>query len=203
MQDDVGMLLAAIREMAEAEEAGVSAHAEQEIAGINECAEAQIKRLRSDALSQLEDELRTESERILSAAKLGIRDRLVREKNEALDKVFNLSRKEIAALGNSNDSKETFRRLIQEAISRMNSDDVRLRISIADLSLWESLKGDFPTSISVESCEGSKGTIIVESSDSSQCIDNSLKTRLAMAQEVMRQELGGLLFTDQATGANA
>ncbi len=44
------------------------------------------------------------------------------------------------------------------------------------------------------------GTVIVETSDRSQLIDNSIHTRLEMAKKIMRRELGELLFDAEKTG---
>ncbi|MHC4508820.1 MAG: V-type ATP synthase subunit E [Planctomycetota bacterium] len=200
MQDDVRQLLAAIRETADAETADVRAQAEQEIANITERTEAQVKQLREAALAQLEEQLRTESECIVGRAELEIRDRLVLEKNEALEEVFELARKKLASLEDSKTNEEVLKRLIQEAMGKINSDDVRLRISRDDVALWESLKADFPALVSVDLCDGPKGTVIVETSGGTQSIDNSIETRLEMAREVMRQELVALLFDAETPG---
>jgi vacuolar-type H+-ATPase subunit E/Vma4 len=199
MRDDITALFAWIRERAEAEKAEITAQADREIAQIDERAEGQINRLRKEMLAQLEEQLHIESDCILSAAKLEIDNRLVDEKNVALDKVFSLASQQIEAL-NSDTRKEIFRELIDDAISRINSEQAYLRISKADLPLWEKLKKGFPKSISVELCDGVTGTVIVETSDRSQLIDNSIHTRLEMAEKIMRRELGELLSNSERTG---
>jgi len=198
MQDDVGQLLAAIKEMAEAEKVEISAKAEQEIAIINESTEAQVKQFRDEALDRLEGQLRMESECIVGRAELEMRDRLIQEKNEALRGVFELAREKINALNDAETYKEIFKRLVREAIDRIDCEDVRLKISRTDRSIWESSKGDF--SIPVILNDGPKGTVIVETNDSSQSVDNSIETRLDMAREVMKQELVELLFDADASG---
>jgi len=200
MQEDVRQLLAVIGEAAEAEKADVRAKAEQEIAEIGARTEAQIEQLRDEALARLEDELRAESESVVGRAQLEMRDTLIHEKNEALSEVFELARKQIAVMDDFATNKEIFKRLIREAIVGMNSEAVRLRISESDQALWESLKGDFPASISVELCDEPKGTVIVETNDGSQSIDNSIETRLETAREVMRRELAELLFDAKIPG---
>ncbi len=139
MQDDIAALFAWVRERAEAKKAEVTAQADHEIAKIDERAESEVNRLRNEMLAQLEDQLRIESDCILSAAKLEINNRLVNEKNVVLDDVFGLARQEIEAL-DSDTRKEIFRELIDDAIGRMNSEEVYLRISKADLPLWDKLK---------------------------------------------------------------
>ncbi|MBW7990407.1 MAG: hypothetical protein FVQ84_10385 [Planctomycetes bacterium] len=200
MQDHAGQLLAAIRETADAEKDAIRAETEQEIAEIGARTEAQIEQFRDEALARLEDQLRTESECIVGRAELEMRDRLIHEKNEALREVFELAGKQIAVMDDFETSKEVFKRLIREAIGGIDSEAVRLRISEKDLPLWESLKRDFPSSISVELCDGPKGTVIVETNDGSQSIDNSIETRLEMAREVMRRELAELLFDVEISG---
>jgi len=199
MRDDIAALFAWIRKRAEAKKAEVTAQADDEIAKIDERAESEINRLRKEMLAQLEDQLRIESDCILSAAKLEINHRLVDEKNVALDSVFSLARQEIEAV-DSDTRKEIFRELLNDAIGRMNSEEACLRISKADLPLWEKLKKGFPESISVELCDDVIGTVIVETSDRSQLIDNSIHTRLEMAEKIMRRELGELLFNTEKTG---
>lgn len=198
MRDDVGQLLAAIEEMAEAEKSEIRAKAEQEIAGINESAEAQIKQFRDEAFARLEGQLRLESECIVGKAELEMRDRLIHEKNEALREVFELAGEKIAALNDAVVYKEIFKRLVREAIDKIGCEDARLRISGTDRSIWESSKGEF--SVPVVFCDGPKGTFIVETNDGSQSVDNSLETRLEMAREVMKRELVELLFDDEASG---
>ena len=202
MRDDIAALFAWVRERAEAKKAEITAQADQEIAGIDERAEGEIDRLGNEMLAQLEDQLRIESHSILSAAKLEINNRLVDEKNVALDNVFSLARQEIEAL-DFDTRKDIFRELVNDAIGRVNSEEARLRISKADLPLWEKLRRGFPKSISVELCGDVTGTVIVETSDRSQLIDNSIHTRLEMAGKIMRRELGELLFDTEKAGEKA
>jgi vacuolar-type H+-ATPase subunit E/Vma4 len=193
MQDDVMQLLAAIKETADAEKADIRAKAEQEVARIRERTEAQAGQLRDKAFARLQEQLRTESESILGKAKLDIRDRFVQEQNEAVEEVFERASRRIAAM---NDSERTkiLKRLVREVVARTGRDDIRLRISRADLALWESVKADFPASLSVELCDAPTGTVIAETHDGSQSIHNGLETRLERARAVMRRELVELLF---------
>jgi vacuolar-type H+-ATPase subunit E/Vma4 len=200
MRDDVRQLLAAIKETADAEKAEVRAQAELEIAKITESTEAQIKQFHDEALAGLDDQLRMESECIVGKAQLEIRDRLIEVKNEALREVFELASGQIAILYDTETYKDIFKRLVQEAINRVNCDDMRLRISKADLSLAKSLLGNLPASISVVVCDGPKGTFIVETDGGSQSIDNSIETRMEMAQGVMKRELIELLFDGETSG---
>jgi vacuolar-type H+-ATPase subunit E/Vma4 len=199
MQDDVMQLLAAIKETADAEKADIRAQTEQEVARIREHTKAQAEQLRDKAFAQLQEQLHTESECILGKAKLAIRDRFVQEQNDAVEEVFERASRRIAAM-NDSERKEIFKRLVQEVLARVNRDDVRLRISRADLALWESVKADFPASFSVQLCDGPKGTVVAETHDGSQSIDNSIETRLERARAVMRRELVELLFDGRTAG---
>jgi len=198
MQDDVEQLLAAIKCMADAEKAEVRAEAEQEIARITERTEVQIRQFREEALARLEEQLRMESECIVGRAELEMRDRLILEKNEAIREVFEFATEQIAAFDNSETYKMIFKRLVREAVDRINCEGVRLRISKTDQPVWESLKGEF--SVPVVLNGGPKGTIIVETDDGSQSVDNSIETRLEMARGVMRRELVDMLFDNEASG---
>jgi vacuolar-type H+-ATPase subunit E/Vma4 len=189
MQDDVRQLLSAIKAMAEAEKTEIRAKAEKEIVKINERTEAQVMQFRDEALAKLEDQLRRESECIMGRTELEIRDRLIHMKNEALGDVFKFANEKITALEDTRKYKKVFKRLVKEAFDSINCEDVRLRISKADQSLWESLKGDFPASISVMLYDGPKGTVVVETDDGSQSVDNSIETRLDMARGVLRRDL--------------
>jgi vacuolar-type H+-ATPase subunit E/Vma4 len=200
MRDDVRQLLAAIKETADAEKAEIRAQTEQEIAKISERTEAQIEQFRDEALAKLEGQLRMESECIVGRAQLEIRDRLIEVKNEAIREVFELASGQIAALADTETYKKIFERLVTEALGKINCEDIRLRISRNDLPLWESLKGDFPTSISAVFCDGPKGTVIVEINGGSQSIDNSIETRLQTARGLMRRELAEILFDSEFYG---
>lgn len=198
--DDSRQFLAAIKEMADIEKSEVHSRSEQEVARINERTEAQIRQLREEALARLDDQLRVESECIIGRTELEIRDRLIRQKNEVLGEVFERASRQIAELDNTETYKRTFKRLVKEAIDRINCEDVRLRISNIDLPLWEVLKGNFPASISVMPRDGPRGMVIVETNDGSQSIDNSIETRLETAKEVMRRELIEMLFDTETSG---
>jgi vacuolar-type H+-ATPase subunit E/Vma4 len=216
MQDDVRQLLAAIKETAEAEKAEIRASAEGEIAKISENTEARIKQFNDDALSRLDVQLRLESETILGKAQLEIRDRLIEVKNEIIREVFELAVRQIAALADSEKYKEIFKRLITEAIDKINPStslrtcpepvestgrkDIYLRISKTDKLLFESLKGDLPGPISAVFCDSLKGTVIVEIDGGRQSIDNSIETRLKMAQALMRHQLAEILFDTETSG---
>lgn len=200
MRDDVRQLLTAIKETVDAEQTEIRAQAEQEIAKINERTEAQIKQFRDEALARLDEQLRMESECIVGRAQLQIRDRLMAEKNEALREVFKLASLKIAELYDSQTYKEIFKRLVKDAIEKANSKEVTLRISRIDLAVWESLKQDFPASMSVVLYDGPKGTVVVEIDDGSQSIDNSIETRIQTAQDLMRRELVEILFDGETSG---
>lgn len=200
MRDDVRQLLAAIKETADAEKAEMRAQTEQVIANINEHTKAQIDQFRDEELARLDAQLQMESECIVGRAHLEIRDRLIAAKNEALKEVFNLANEKIAELYNTETYKEIFKRLVTEAIDRANCDEMVLRISKTDLPIFESLKGDFPTSFSVVPFDSPKGTIVVEIDGGSQSIDNSIETRIKTAQDLMRTELIEILFNGDASG---
>jgi vacuolar-type H+-ATPase subunit E/Vma4 len=200
MQDNVRQLLAEIKLMAEAEKSEIRALAEKEITKISERTEAQIMQFRDEAFARLEDRLCMESECIVGRAELEIRDRLIHLKNEAIGKVFKLAIEKIAALDGTEKDKESFKRLIQDAFGSINCEDVRLQISQTDQLLWESLKVDLPASASVVLCDAPKGTVVVETNDGSESIDNSIGTRLEMAQGVMRRELAEILFDSDTYG---
>jgi len=200
MRDDARQLLNAINEKADAEKAEMRAQAEHEIAGIDETTEAQIEQFREEALAQLDGQLHLESECIVGRAKLDIRDRLIETKNEVLDEVFERAGGRMAAFDDAETYKDIFRRLVEEALGGIDDEDVRLRISVTDLPVWESLKGDFPASISAVPCDGPKGTVIVEIDGGSRSIDNSIETRLEMARGLMRRELAEILFGSETSG---
>ena len=208
MQDDVRQLLTAIKETAEAEKAEIRASAGREIVKISESTEARIKQFNDDALSRLDVQLHLESETIVGKAQLEIRDRLIEVQNEILSEVFELAGRQIAALADTEKYKEIFKRLITEAIDRINPStllrtgrkDINLRISENDRSLFESLKGDLPGSISVVFSDSPKGTVIVEIDGGRQSIDNSIETRLKMAQALMRHQLAEILFDTETSG---
>jgi len=200
MRDDVRQLLAAIKETADAEKAEMRAQAEQEITKINEHTKAQIDQFRNKELYRLDAQLQMESECIVGRAQLEIRDRLIAAKNDALREVFNLANEKIAELYDTKTYKEIFKRLVTEAIDKANCDDMVLRISKTDLSIFESLKGDFPVSISVTPLDSPKGTVVVEIDSGSQSLDNSIETRLKTAQDLMRTELVEILFDSDTSG---
>lgn len=199
MLENAEALLAAIIEMADAEKIDIAEKADNEVAKINKQAKVEIERLKSEAMAQLEERLCAESETIVNAAKRDIKNKLVLEKNKALEKVFVLAKQNIRK---SSDEirKDFLKRLITDAIDRANSDDVRLRISNDDLGIWKSIKKNFPKSISVETFDGPIGTVIVETSDGSLSIDNSIDTRLEIARNAMRAELCDILFANDKPG---
>jgi vacuolar-type H+-ATPase subunit E/Vma4 len=216
MRDDVRQLLAAIKETAEAEKAEIRASAGSEIAKINESTEARIKKFNDEALGGLDVQLRLQSESIVGRAQLEIRDRLIEVKNETLCEVFKLAGKQIAALADTEKYKEIFKRLVTEAIDRIDPStslracpepvegtgrkDIYLKISKTDQPLFESLKGDLPGPISAVFCDSPKGTVIVEIDWGRQSIDNSIETRLKMAQALMRHQLAEILFDTETSG---
>ena len=202
MLDDVEALLAAINKMAEAEKVDIADKARQEVDKINKQAEAEVERLRLEAIVQLEGTLCAESEAIVNNAKRDIDNKLEYEKNKALEKVFDLARQNICQL-DSDDRKSFLKRLITDAINRIDCDDVCLRISNDDLNIWESIKNDFQISISVKPCDRPSGTIIVETADGSLSIDNSIDTRLEIAKDAMRAQLCDILFANENFGEMA
>ena len=120
MQDDVRQLLAAIKETAEAEKAEISASAGHEIAKISKSTEDRIKQFNDNAFSGLDVQLHLESETIVGKAQLEIRDRLIEVQNEILSEVFELAGRQIAALADTEKYKEIFKRLVTEAIDRID-----------------------------------------------------------------------------------
>lgn len=199
---DVGELLAAIKVVAEARKGEILTLAEQKTAEISERAEAQIEQLREEAFACLEGQLRMQSECIVGRTELEIRDRIVHLKNQALQEVFERAGEQIAELQNTETYKGVLMRLIREAIGRINCENTRLVLSRADLEVWQTLKEGFGPSVSVVFHDGPKGTVIVETDDRSQSIDNSIATRLETAAEVMRRELVEVLFESDISAEN-
>jgi len=202
MQDDIKALFDAIASKAEAQKAEIAAQADKDIAEIEQRADEEVKRMRSEAISQLEGRLRTESDAIIGAAKLEMRNRRIALLNEAIDRVFASAVRKIEAMTESDGYKDILRRLLQGALRFAGNDCARLRVAEVDKPLWKTLQADLDDSIPVDFCDAPRGTIIVETSDRSQWIDNSLDARLARARQIMRDELGQILFAKDDIGAD-
>ena len=199
MLSDAEALLAAINEMANAEKVDIAEKAEQEVISINEKTEAQIRQLRPDAVVILEQSLCAESETIINNAKIDINNKLVHEKNKAIENIFVMAKQNIGNL-DEDTRKDFLKKLIGDAIDRTKCDDVHLKISSEDINIWESIKNRFHISIAVETSDRPSGTVIVETADGSLSIDNSIDTRLDIAKKAMRTELCAILFANEKSG---
>jgi vacuolar-type H+-ATPase subunit E/Vma4 len=191
--EEARVLLDEIRAQAEAERQRIVQEGRDRAAAVWEKAQVEVRRLEAEALRQLERRLAVDEDRILGEARLEAGGRLLAVRREWIERVFQLAGRRLAERCASPAYEDLLAALMREAAAELGGPG-ELRVAEADLELARKVARRLGLTHEVRGEGGEPGTMIAVSRD--RRVDNSLATRLQVAERSLEREVARLLFTD-------
>lgn len=194
---DIEALLATMRRQGQAEKDEILAEAQAEAQQVYARAESEIHALTAESLRQSEIQIGCESDRILGRAQMENRSEVFATKNRLLRRAFEQARQEICVLPNAGQYKSLLEILIEQAITSVGQDGC-ITVAEQDLDLCEAIIAEKKFACTVGTLTGRPGAVIATSKDGRRRVNNSLETRLARVEQLMKQDIAQMLFASQA-----
>lgn len=198
---DIEALLAMMRQQAEVEKDDILAQAQAEAEQVDARAESEIQAFTAASLRQSEIQLGHESDRILGQMQMENRSEVSAAKNRLLKQAFEQARPEVCASHNSTQYRSLLEILIEQAIAFVGQGG-HVTVAEQDLGLCEAIIAEKKFGCSVGTRTGHPGTVIATSKDGRRRVDNSLETRLARVEQLMKQDIAQMLFGSQTSRDN-
>ncbi len=173
--------------------------AERDAAAALEKAKAEARREVEEVKAAAQEKIKVLERKKLSEARRNAAITVLKEKNVLVDKAFNEALRRVKDLRGEEVYEKSARHLLEEAIKRIGTGDLKLRASRNDRKLYEDIVKslNMPAGVSVavekESLPAA-GSFTLSTADDQINIDNTLEARLDFATRALRKEIAAILF---------
>ena len=190
-QDDITTLTRAIREQAEAEASQTLATARHQANSIQDQAQAQADAQREKTLQRAQDEAKSLYEHTVATAQLEAQRLKLQYREQLIERVFARARQQLRSAPQWPDYEQIARRLIREAVERLDVDEAIVRADEATRRIMhEEALSELGEELGVRLRAGTPLAqttgVVIETPDGHRLYDNTLETRLARMRDVLR-----------------
>lgn len=182
---------------AEATEKGeaILAEAKAEVNEILKEAQAEGEKLAAQSMQRVEQKLRMEKAKILSAANFDVKKEVLKAKEKVIDELF--TKTQAQAKQDLSTDKGFFKGLAKEALTMFNGQSVKILVNKNSKSMAEEVLADMGTNCKVEDGLASIGGLKVSSEDSRVTVDNTIESRLEKIRQIYEPQIIKNLFGDE------
>jgi vacuolar-type H+-ATPase subunit E/Vma4 len=185
----------------------VKASADERIKEIRDRAKAEAEKIRKDAEEKaqgirsayLEEAIRgVKREKSKLIAKVGAEKRmaLARVKDDLFQQVFTRTAQQMASARNHPGYRESFKKLVREAMDELAGEEIRMHIDPRDEPLCREILGEMQRNCDVVTDLTTLGGLNVTTADERLMVFNTLESRLQRAKEVLKPEIMSTLYGD-------
>lgn len=177
---------AEVREMLE--------EAEAEVESLRQEAEREAESQHAALLRQARDEAELLREQAVAEARIRAQQVKLSRREDLLDRTFEAAREQLRAAPESPAYPQTVRRLVQEGVKRVGTDEAVIRLdertqrALGDQlpDLFASLEQELGVRLALGEPVQENTGVVVQTTDGHRRYDNTLEARLARVQETLR-----------------
>jgi V/A-type H+/Na+-transporting ATPase subunit E len=188
IEEEVAPLFAEIGVEAEAEEEKILREAQDKVRRILADSEARIQSATEEASRIMEKQARVDEDRLHGETRMQDRAQRISGMRLAYKRVFEIARERIDRLVGSAHYPDALRALICQALERAPRAAV-VSVAPEDVETCRGILRELGKSCQVETARSARGTVIVSTADGKVRVDNSLATRLSMAEAEMETQV--------------
>lgn len=194
---DIDALRATMQEKADAECRQIEEEAKERVAEIRKRGEVDRERLRKEAMERLEREVRAAGDRKRVEVSLAGRLARLTVKHSVIDEVFVLASRELSdpatAASLPAPYESVLESLIREAAALLPAGGT-ITVSKSDGEVAKRLTGELDNSVTIQTEDAPRGTVIARSSDGLHTVDNGIAGRLRRGRSELMPLVSAHLF---------
>lgn len=181
--------------------------AEKRISEILKNAHEQGDEIRRDALKKAQSmraaylegaqkSVDVERNKLIYQVKAENKMNVIKEKDRVIRSAFDEVKKRLQDFRNDGNYHDNFKKMLQEAVHALETERVLLHIDKRDESLCTQVLNELDINSEIVADLTSAGGLAVSTKDGKIVVSNTLESRLAKAEELMRREIFATLYGD-------
>ena len=189
-------LITAVKTSAQERIREIQERAQVEAEKIRKEAEERAQGIRSGFVEEAARGTQLERSKLISKAGAEKRMALARVKDDLFQQAFQRAAGQMASARNHPGYRESFKRIVREALEELPSKEVRMHIDPRDEALLREILGELQRNCEVVTDITTLGGLNATSADERLMVFNTLESRLERAKELMKPEIMSLLYGD-------
>jgi vacuolar-type H+-ATPase subunit E/Vma4 len=189
-------LLIAMDESMEGQIHEIIKQARQEAEEIKRVAEEKAETIKRSYLENAEGSVEPERNKLIYAAKSETKMNLIKAKNELIQRAFADAKKSLSGFRASENYKEHFKSMVEEAMHELEGEQVRLHIDGRDENLCKQILDELNVNSEIVADLTSAGGLNVSTRDEKIVVFNTIESRLDKAKEFLERQVFATLYGD-------
>ena len=172
----------------------ITKKAHRETDEIRRAAEEKAELFKTEYLTEAQKSVETERNKLIYEAKAKSKMRVIKEKEQVIQSAFIEAKKRLEGFRNDRNYEENFKKMLQEAVHALEAERVVLHFDKRDESLCKQVLNELHENSEYVTDLTSLGGLEVSTKDGKIVVFNTVESRLANAEELLRREIFATLY---------
>jgi vacuolar-type H+-ATPase subunit E/Vma4 len=172
----------------------ITKKAHQETDEIRRTAEEKADLIKAEYLTEAQKSVEAERNKLIYQAKAESNMRAIKEKEQVIQSAFIEAKKRLEGFRKDSNYEENFKKMLQEAVHALDAEKVVLHIDKRDESLCNQMLNEIHHNSEFVNDLTSLGGLEVSTTDGKIVVFNTIESRLANAEELLRREIFATLY---------
>jgi V/A-type H+-transporting ATPase subunit E len=187
-------LIRSMEESAEKRIDEITRKAHLEADEIRRAAEEKAESIKIEYLTKAQKSVQTERNKLIYQAKAESKMRIIKEKEQVIQRAFIEAKKRLEGFRNDSNYEENFKKMLQEAVLALEAERVVFHIDKRDESLCKQVLNELHHNSESVNDLTSLGGLEVSTKDGKIVVFNTIESRLANAEELLRRHIFATLY---------
>jgi vacuolar-type H+-ATPase subunit E/Vma4 len=191
-----GTLIISMEENAEDRIHEIMKKAHEDAKEIKRTAEAKAETIKKSYFENAEKSVEIERNKLIYDAKAETKMHIIKAKDEVIQRAFIEAKKSLNNFREHSNYKESFKKMIQEALQELEGEKVRLHVDKRDENLCKQILAEMNKNSEVEADLTCAGGLNASTKDEKVIIFNTIESRSDTATELLKFEIFSTLYGD-------
>ncbi len=191
-----GTLIISMEENAEDRIHEIMKKAHEDAEEIIRTAEAKAETIKTSYFENAEKSVEKEKNKLIYDAKAETKMHIIKAKDEVIQRAFIEAKKSLNNFREHSNYKESFKKMIQEALQELEGEKVRLHVDKRDESLCKQILAEMNKNSEVEADLTCAGGLNASTKDEKVIVSNTIESRSDTATELLKFEIFSTLYGD-------
>lgn len=188
------ILIKSMEESAEKRIDEITKKAHLEANEIRSAAEEKAESIKIAYLTATQKSVQTERNKLIYKAKAESKMRVLKEKEEVIQRAFAEAKKRLEGFRNDINYKANFKKMVQEAVLALEAENVVFHIDKRDENVCKHVLNELNGNAEFVNDLTSLGGLEVSTEDGKIVVFNTIESRLANAEELLRRQIFATLY---------
>jgi vacuolar-type H+-ATPase subunit E/Vma4 len=172
----------------------ITKNAHQEADEIRRAAEEKAESIKTEYLTEAQKSVKTERNKLIYQAKAESKMRFIKEKDQVIQSAFIEAKKRLEGFRDDSNYEENFKKMLQEAVLALEAEKVVFHIDKRDESICKRVLNELHGNSEFVNDLTTLGGLEASTKDGKIVVFNTIESRLANAEELLRRQIFATLY---------